>query len=128
MRVNEVTRRVIGASYRVHAELGPGLLESAYARCLAMELAHFDLGFRKEHPLPLVYDGRAAGCAYVADFMVEGTVIVEVKSVRRLDPVFTAQMITYLKLSGCEVGLLLNFNVSDMRYGIKRVVLGFRDA
>jgi GxxExxY protein len=128
MRTNEITRRVIGAAYRVHAELGPGLLESAYTRCLAMELPQYGLRFRKEYPLPLVYDGRESGCAYVADFMVEGTVIVEVKSVRRLDPVFTAQMITYLKLSGCEVGLLLNFNVSDMRYGIKRVVLGFRDS
>jgi len=115
MRINEITRRIIGAAYRVHAQLGPGLLESAYRRCLAIEFPQFDLRFRKEHPLPLIYGARDAGCGYVADFMVEGSVIVEVKSVRRLEPVFTAQMLTYLKLSGCEVGLLLNFNVEDMQ-------------
>lgn len=91
MRINEITRRVIGAAYRVHARLGPGLLESAYGRCMAIELPRYDLRFRKEHPLPLIYGGRNAGCAYVADFLVERAVIVEVKSVRRLEPVFTAQ-------------------------------------
>jgi GxxExxY protein len=126
MRTNEITRRIIAAAYTIHSKLGPGLLESAYGACLAMELHDLGLRFRKEHRLPLLYNGRDAGCGYVADFLVENTVIVELKSVVRMQPLFTAQVITYLKLSGCEVGLLMNFNVSNMQTGIKRVVLGFR--
>ncbi len=125
MRTNEITRRIIAAAYRVHSILGPGLLESAYGSCLAMEFPGQGLRFRREHPLPLIYNGRDAGCGYVADFLVEDTVIVELKSVVRMLPLFTAQVITYLKLSGCEVGLLMNFNVTNMQTGIKRVVLGF---
>lgn len=124
MRVNEVTRRIIGAAYEVHAQVGPGLLESAYSPCMGIAMAERGLRFRAEQPLRLIFRGRDVGLGYRADFLVEGRVIVELKSVLRLEPVFTAQLITYLKLSGCGVGLLLNFNVRNMQHGVKRVVLG----
>lgn len=127
MRTNEITRRIIASAFRVHSGVGPGLLESAYRRCLAVEMASHRLGFHAEHPLPLVYAGQDMACGYRADFIVKEKVVVEVKSAIRMEPVFTAQMLTYLRLSGCRVGLLLNFNVSDMRKGVKRVVLGFAD-
>lgn len=127
MRTNEVTRRIIAAAYTVHSEIGPGLLESAYAPCMALEMTRQRLRFVAQHPVPLIYHGVDVGCGFRADFLVEDVVIVELKAVAGLDPVFTAQMITYLKLSGCRVGLLLNFNVTNMQTGVKRIVYGFRD-
>lgn len=127
MRRNEVTRRIIGAAYKVHSQCGPGLLESAYAGCMDLEMRRAALHFLREHPLPLIYNGLKVSCGYRVDFLVEDSVVLELKSVSRLEPVFTAQMITYLKLSGCQVGLLMNFNVPNMQRGIKRVVRGFHD-
>ena len=125
MRINEVTYGIIGAAYAVHRQIGPGLLESAYEACLAMQFHEDGLEFLRQHPLPLMYHGRDVGCGYRADLLVEGLVIVEVKSVARLEPVHVAQSITYLKLSGCRVALLMNFNVTNMQNGIRRVILGY---
>jgi GxxExxY protein len=110
----------------VHRELGPGLLESAYQACLGFELIARGINFERQKALPLVYRGRTLNCGYRMDFLVEGRVVVEVKSVDRLEPVHTAQVISYLRLSGCQVGLLLNFNVKWLTdQGLKRIVNGF---
>ena len=125
MRINEVTRRVIGAAYEVHRKVGPGLLEAPYEACLAIQMEDDGLRFRRQHPLPLYYNGRETGLNYKADFVVEEAVIVELKAVLKLTPLFMAQTLAYMKLSGCRVGLLLNFNVTDMQKGIRRLVLGY---
>ena len=117
-----VTDHVIGCAIEVHRALGPGLLERAYLTALCVELAHAGIAFERERSFPLLYRGVDVG-AYVPDLIVEAKVIVEVKSVSHLDPVFTAQVITYLRVTGLRVGLLLNFNRSKLMDGIKRVVL-----
>jgi GxxExxY protein len=115
------TEQIIGAAIAVHRELGPGLLESAYQVCLEYELLQKQLRFLRQVPLPILYRGVEISCGYRLDLLVDDTVIVEVKSVDRLAPIHTAQMITYLKLRHCPVGLILNFNVTSMRKGIRRV-------
>lgn len=95
-----------------------------YEKCLAIELAKTGLAFERQAPLHLTYDGIKVGHAYYADILVDGSVVVEVKAVDRLEPIHMAQMIAYLKLSGCSIGLMLNFNTYSMKSGIKRVVLG----
>ena len=127
MDLDLVTEKIIGAAIEVHRALGPGLLESAYESCLALELAGLGLPFLRQHPVPLFYKGLKADCAYRVDFLVAGAVIVEAKSIAAFDPIFTAQAITYLKLTGCPIALLINFNVQVLRQGIKRVVLGYQD-
>lgn len=117
--INEVTEAVIGAAIRVHRGLGPGLLESAYQKCLAHELLDAGIRFRRQHPIPLIYAGTPIGEAYRVDMLVEGTVLVEIKSVKALDPIHAAPMLTYLKLSGHRVGLLLNFNVHQLTLGLR---------
>jgi len=121
-RLNRITERIIGAAIHVHRTLGPGLLESAYEACLAFELAR--LGFRVEQqkPLPVVYDQVRLDCGYRIDLMVEGKVVVEIKSVECLAPIHEAQVITYLKLSGCRIALLINFNVPVLKDGIRRFI------
>jgi GxxExxY protein len=109
--LDALTNHIIGAAINVHRELGPGLLESAYQACLGFELIARGINFERQKALPLVYRGRTLNCGYRMDFLVEGRVVVEVKSVDRLEPVHTAQVISYLRLPGCQVGLLLNFNV-----------------
>ena len=116
------TDRIIGCAIEVHRALGAGLLESAYQTALCFELAHRGLRFDRERLVPLEYHGVRIG-EYRPDLIVEQSVVVEVKSVLRYEPVFTAQMLTYLRITGLRVGLLLNFNNTVLRNGIKRIVL-----
>ena len=110
-RLNGVTEQVISAAIAVHHELGPGMLESAYEACLVSELLDRELVVERQKALPLVYRGRVLECGYRVDLLVEGAVIVEVKSIERFERVHSAQLLSYLRLSGCKVGLLINFNV-----------------
>ena len=123
-RLNAITQCVIGAAIQVHKALGPGLLESSYEACLAYELGKQHLAVEQQKPLPLIYDQVKLECGYRIDLLVEGLVIIEIKSVDALAPVHEAQVITYLKLSGCKVGLLINFNVPLLKDGIHRFVNG----
>jgi GxxExxY protein len=124
--VNEdaLSNQVIGAAIEVHRQLGPGLLESAYEECLAREFTLQGLAFERQKPLPLVYKGCSLDCGFRVDFLVDKAVIVELKAVAELGPVHTAQVLTYLRLTGCKLGLLLNFNAWRLKDGIKRVALG----
>ena len=122
--VNDLTQAVIGAGIEVHRALGPGLLESAYEECLCRELALRQIPFERQRHLPVEYKGMRLDCGYRLDLLVTGTVVVEIKAVDRLLPIHQAQLLTYLKLGGWKVGLLLNFNVAVLKQGIKRVVLG----
>ncbi len=126
--MNEVTEEVIGAAIAVHRELGPGLLESTYEACLAHELHLRGLKFEKQKGLPVEYRGIKLDCGYRIDLLVEGKVVVELKSVERLEPVHSAQLLSYLELSGSPVGLLLNFNVTELRRGIRRLVNNYKDS
>lgn len=117
-----VPNRIIGCAIKVHRELGAGLLEGAYHTALCIELAHDGVQFDRELLLPLEYRGVRVG-DYRPDIIVERAVVVEVKSVLRFEPVFTAQMLTYLRVTGLRVGLLLNFNKAVLKDGIRRVVL-----
>jgi GxxExxY protein len=123
-RLNGITEAIIGGAIQVHRVLGPGLLESAYEACLAFELKKRGLRIEQEKPLPLVYDQVKLDCGYRMDLVVEGAVAVEVKSVDAVAPIHEAQVISYLKLSGCKVGLLINFNVLQLKDGIRRFVSG----
>jgi GxxExxY protein len=118
--INLITERIIGAAIEVHRALGPGLLESAYSACLCHELGLQGLTVEREKPLPVVYKGTVFDCAYRLDLVVEELVIVELKAVSELAPIHQAQLLSYLKLSGCPVGLLINFNVRRLADGIKR--------
>lgn len=119
----ELTGQVIGAAIEVHRVLGPGLLESAYQICLARELSVRGVVFEQEKPLPVTYKGVQLDCGYRLDFVVAGKVVVELKAVDALLPIHGAQLLTYLKLTGSHVGLLINFNVPVLKDGIKRKVL-----
>ncbi len=120
--LNTVTSGIIGAAIDVHRALGPGLLESAYEACLAYELAQRKMKVELQKPLPLVYGDVQLDCGYRIDLLVDDVVIVEIKSVDSLAPIHKAQMLSYLKLSGCQVGLLINFNVKLLKQGIVRLV------
>ena len=119
----DLTAQIIGAAIDVHRALGPGLLESAYQVCLAHELTLRGIAFEQEKALPVEYKGVRLDCGYRLDFLVAGKVVVELKAVDELHPVHEAQLLTYLKLTGCKVGLLINFNVQVLKNGIKRMVL-----
>jgi len=119
----ELTEKIIGSAIDVHRELGPGLLESSYQACLEHELGLRELSFHREIPLPVIYKGIHLDCAYRMDLIVEGKVLLELKIVEKLNPVHEAQLLTYLKLSGLKVGLLINFNSAVLRNSIKRMVL-----
>ena len=119
---NEISRKIIGAAIEVHKVLGPGLLESAYEMGLERELKIRGLNVRRQVALPLVYKGEKCDIGYRIDLLVENKVIVEIKSVESLNNVHIAQVLTYLKLSNCKLGLLINFNVSLLKNGIKRLV------
>ena len=124
--LNTLTEAIIGAALEVHRELGPGLLEQAYEACLAFELLSRGLSIERQKPLPLTYKRHPLDVAYRIDLLVENVVIVEVKAVEKLERVHAAQLLSYLKFAECQVGLLLNFNVSWLtRDGLKRVVNGF---
>ncbi len=124
-RINRLTETIIGAAIAVHRELGPGLLESAYEACLAFELAEKGIQVERQRPLPVVYKEVRLDCGYKMDLVVDGLVIVELKSVDKLIKIHEVQRISYLKLAKLKVGLLINFNVYQLISGVKRIVHGF---
>lgn len=123
VKENEITQQIIGAAIEVHKSIGPGLLESAYEACLAREMSLRDIPFERQKPLPLTYKGAKLDVGYRLDFLVAELVVVELKAVKAFEPIHKAQMLTYLRLTGCKLGLLLNFHSPLMKTGIKRVVL-----
>src|SRR5262249_35940619 len=123
--LNHLSEQIIAAAIAVHRELGPGLLESAYEACLTFELRDRGLFVERQKELPVVYRGVNVDCGYKLDLLVEGKVIIELKAVEEFHPVHEAQLISYLKLSGCRLGLLINFNVRLLKQGIKRIVHNF---
>ena len=121
---DDLTQNVIGAFIEVHRHLGPGLLESAYEQCLCRELSLRGLAFQRQVPVPVLYKGVHLDCGYRSDLVVEARVMIELKSVDGLTPIHTAQVSTYLKLLGLEVGLLINFNALSVRQGLRRIQRG----
>jgi GxxExxY protein len=121
-KLNQLSSKIIGAAIEVHKTLGPGLLESAYEECLCHELSIQGLLFEKQKPLSVDYKGKRLDCGYRMDIVVEKEVIIELKSCEKVEPIHKAQLLTYLKLSGLNLGLILNFNVPLMRDGIVRIV------
>jgi GxxExxY protein len=122
MNDEQIFKKVLDCSFRVHTNLGPGLLESAYEECLAFELMKTGLKVEKQKPMPLTYNDVQMEIGYRIDIMVSDLVIVEIKSVETLNDVHLAQILTYLRLSGLRLGLLVNFNVSSLKNGIRRVI------
>lgn len=122
MTENEISNRVIGLAIEVHKSLGPGLLESAYKECLSYKL--FKEGFKveKEKPMPLIFENVKMDCGYRIDLLIENKLVIEIKSIEALNDVHTAQILTYMKLGGFKLGLLINFNVFLLKNGIKRIV------
>jgi GxxExxY protein len=125
MEENKITEIIIGCAIKVHKAIGPGLLESAYEECLAYELFKEGLGIERQKPLPLIYETVKLECGYRPDLIVERKVVAEVKSIEALNDIHLAQILTYLRLSNCKVGLLINFNVIKLTDGIRRVVNKF---
>jgi GxxExxY protein len=121
MDENDLSGVIIGCGMRVHTALGPGLLESVYEECLCYELGKKGLNVGKQVPLPLIYEEVQLDCVYRLDLIVENKVIIEVKSVESINPIHSVQLLTYLKLANCKLGLILNFNVLHLKEGIKRV-------
>lgn len=122
MNVNELSRVIIGLALKIHKALGPGLLESAYEECLYYEIGQNGLRVEKQKPMPLIYNEIKMDCGYRVDLIVERKLILEIKSVESLNDVHLAQILTYLKLAECKLGLLINFNVSLLKNGIRRVI------
>lgn len=122
--INDLSSAIIGAAIEVHRALGPGLLESAYEQCLARELSLRDIAFERQKSVPVYYKGTQLDCGYRLDFLVAGLVVVEVKAIDQLQPIHQAQLLSYLKLGGWKLGLLINFHVPLLREGVKRVVFG----
>jgi GxxExxY protein len=120
--INRLTERIIGCAIEVHKALGPGLLEAMYEEALCIEVADTGLSFERQVAIPALYKGRKVG-EYRLDLLIEDAVIVELKSVERFDPIFEAQILTYLKITGKKVGLLINFNSRLLTAGVKRFVL-----
>jgi GxxExxY protein len=127
MDINELSSKIIGAAIEVHKKLGPGLLESVYEECVCHELSLRGISFERQKPLPVVYKGKKLDCGYRLDIVIEKAIIVEMKSCEKIEPIHRAQLLTYLKLSGLNLGLLLNFNTPVMRYGIVRIVNGLKE-
>ena len=125
--VLKLTEMIIGAAIEVHRQTGPGLLESAYEECLCYELTKLGLGFQRQVNLPILYKGIKLDCAYKMDLVVEDEVVLELKTVEHLLPIHSAQLLTYLKLSGKKIGLLMNFNEPVLTKGVKRLVNHFRE-
>ncbi len=126
MNINELTGAVIGATIEVHKALGPGLLESAYEECLCRELQERKISFVRQKSLPVTYKGVKLDCGYRLDVVVEDAIVLEVKACSEIEEIHRAQLLTYLKLSGLNVGLLLNFNVPVLKDGIVRMVNEFK--
>ncbi|MGC8494217.1 MAG: GxxExxY protein [Syntrophobacteraceae bacterium] len=127
MEINDLTKQIIGAAMAVHRELGPGLLESTYEQCLCRELELRNISFERQLELPIQYKGAVLDCGYRLDLVVSKLVVVEIKSVETLLPIHSAQLLTYLKLGGWNLGLLINFNLPVLRDGIKRIALGLKE-
>ena len=125
---DELTEKIIGAAIEVHRHVGPGLLESAYEECLCSELNRTGLQFKRQVHLPVEYKGLHLDCAYKMDLVVEDVVIVEIKAIDVLLPIHKAQLLTYLRASGKQVGLLINFNVVLLKDGIQRLVNQYSDS
>lgn len=125
--VNLTTEAIIGAAIEVHKHLGPGLLESAYEECLCHELNLRNIPFQRQVPLPVVYKGTKLDCGYRIDLLVKNEVVVELKAIESLLPIHDAQTLTYMRLGGWKVGLIINFNVPIVVKGIKRLVLGLKE-
>lgn len=123
MEFDELSKRVIGCALAVHRELGPGLLESVYEQCLAHELHLNGIAFELQHPLPVEYKDVRLDCGYRIDVLIEGRLIIELKSVDQVKPIHEAQLLTYMRLADVRTGLLMNFNVTRLKDGIKRFVL-----
>lgn len=124
MHENEIGTLILDAAFQVHKELGPGLLESTYETCISYEASQMGLFIETQIPLPVIYKEVKLDCGYRIDIRAEKKVIVEIKAVEKLNDVHLAQLLTYMKLSGCKLGYLINFNVKFLKEGIKRVVLG----
>jgi len=127
ININEISQATIGAAIEVHRTLGPGLLESAYEQCLSHEFSLRQIPFERQKPLPVDYKGIRLDCGYRLDFLVAGLLVVEVKAIEALLPIHQAQLLSYLKLGGWKLGLLINFHTPLLREGIKRVVLGLEE-
>ena len=127
-KLDLITRRVIGAAIEVHKALGPGLLESAYETCLAFELRERGFKVEQQLPLPVIYKNVKLDCGYRLDLVVEDCVILEIKAIERLAPIHDAQLLSYLRLSGKKVGLIVNFHERVLKDGLKRVVNEFPDS
>jgi len=123
LKHESLTKRIIGAAIEVHREIGPGLLESAYEACLVAEFDRRDIAFRRQVDIPVHYKDMDLSCGYRADMIVDETILLELKSIERLEPVHEAQLLTYLKLTRLNVGLLINFNVPVLKDGVRRRVL-----
>jgi GxxExxY protein len=122
MEFDPISQKVLGCALEVHRTLGPGLLETVYEKALAQELTDAGLQFAAQVQLPVIYKGHDLGCGFRIDLLVENSVVVELKTVDQLAPIHEAQLITYLKLSGHRIGLLINFNVPLLKHGVKRLV------
>jgi GxxExxY protein len=123
VELNKITDQIIGCAIEVHKQMGPGLLEEPYELCLAYEFTQHGIKFVRQGELPIFYKEVHLDCKYRLDFLVEDLIVVELKSISTVLPVHTSQLITYMKLAKCDLGLLLNFNVPRMKDGIKRIVL-----
>jgi GxxExxY protein len=119
----ELTGSILKCAYKVHSKLGPGLLESAYEECLHYELEKAGITSIQRKPMPLIYEGKKLDLGYRIDLLVEGVIVIEIKSVEIINPVHMAQLMTYMKLSDCRIGFLINFNVVSLREGIKRIII-----
>jgi GxxExxY protein len=123
MNGNAITEQIIGAAIEVHRVLGPGLLESAYEDCLCHELTLRGITFERQRPLPVEYKGISLECGYRLDLLVQNEIVVEIKAISAIEPIHEAQLLTYLRLGGWKVGLLMNFNVPVLKNGIRRRIL-----
>ena len=122
--LNQLTDAIIGAAMKVHRALGPGLLESSYEMCLCCELSIRGIPFARRVPIPMEYKGVRLDCGYRADIVVDGVILVEIKAIDSLLSIHDAQLLSYLKLGGWKIGLLINFNVELLKHGLRRRVLG----
>ncbi len=123
MELNRITEEIIGAAIEVHRTLGPGLLESAYEECLCRELSLRKISFERQRIVPIEYKGARLDCGYRIDLLVAETVVVEIKAATEIQPIHEAQLLTYMKIGGWKLGLLINFNVPVLKDGIRRRIL-----
>jgi GxxExxY protein len=127
MKDSDLTHAIIGAAIEIHRTLGPGLLEAVYEECLAREFTLRSIAFERQKPIPLVYKDLKLECGYRLDFLVSGRIVVEIKSIEAVAPIHESVMLTYLRLSGSQLGLLINFNVPVLKDGIRRYVWHYQE-